>query len=140
MVAPAELPPMTPPRSSSANNSRSVRVFRYESTRRHCRPPSNQTPRAWRSGATNSGRIRHFAIGGVQQLEILRAGAEERRLLQIVGRECLRLGRGGDDDDGASGPPASEMNSCQSSGLIRPPPTTNSAPWAGPDRQAWRRG
>ena len=52
MVAPAEVPPMTPPRASRAFSSVSVRVSRYASARRHWRPPAIQTPLASRSGAT----------------------------------------------------------------------------------------
>src|SRR5207248_2594204 len=46
--------PIAPPRASTACSSRSVRVCRYASASRHCRPPPNQTPFARNSGATKS--------------------------------------------------------------------------------------
>jgi hypothetical protein len=54
IVAPAEEPPMTPPRSSTLWNSLKVSVFMYESTMFHCRPPSNHTAFASRSGWTKA--------------------------------------------------------------------------------------
>ena len=54
MLAPAELPPMTPPRASTAWKARSVRVPAYESTRFHWRPPLNHTPVAPSSTAAKA--------------------------------------------------------------------------------------
>ena len=52
--APADDPPITPPRFRSAVSSLCVSVFRYESASRHWRPPPKNTPRASRIGLTNA--------------------------------------------------------------------------------------
>jgi len=54
MLAPAELPSITPPRFNTFRSSRSTRVPKYASANRHCRPPSMNTNVACFNGATNS--------------------------------------------------------------------------------------
>ena len=55
-AAPAEVPPITPPRLSRARNCCSTAVFRYIAVRRCWNPPLSQTPVASASGLRNSGR------------------------------------------------------------------------------------
>src|SRR5262245_825124 len=55
--APADDPAATPPRLSTSMNACSVLVPPYESMRWNWRPPSNQMPRAFLSGATNASEL-----------------------------------------------------------------------------------
>jgi hypothetical protein len=71
--APADEPATTPPRASTFSISRWVRVFAYESTRRHCRPPTNQTSLALVIGLTNSSESATFRSFVWKQRDVRRA-------------------------------------------------------------------
>ena len=78
--APADEPPMTPPRANSALSSLWVSVFRYESASRHWRPPRKKTPRAARIGFTNASVSATFRSRVCTTV----------RLVAPLSRHCLR--------------------------------------------------
>ncbi len=130
--APAELPPTTPPRSSTPVSSRSVRVPRYVSASRHWRPPGIHTPVAARSGAANRS-VSATRESRVCSTVMLRAPASRngRRPAQSSGYSSCSPAVG-ITTMRASAPPASWTKRCMMSGPRRPPPAMTSVPLGGP--------
>ena len=134
MVAPAEVPAITPPLSRTLLNSFWVSVCKYASASFHCLPPRNQIPVAFFNGATNSSVL---AILGSRVC---------RKLICCTPNFCnasfsvdnpLLI----DESSSAvvtiiifalAAPPASSTNLVQISGPTFPPPTMISEPLSGP--------
>src|SRR5579871_7369 len=139
MVAPAELPPITPPRSNTLRNSCKVSVWAYESTIFHCRPPSNQTPLASCSTLANSSVFATFGscVCSIQTLVRPRffQGAST-----CSGRYCFTVPSGlrfppavGTTTILAANPPALLTNVSKIPvPASEPPPWMTSVPRAGP--------
>ena len=133
MVAPAEVPAITPPRASKALNSRCARVFRYESASRQCRPPVNQTPVALRKEATKPGSSACLRSRVCKMVTL----STPRRCSRSFSTEMPEAMLASSLAVGittmlAPSPPANSMKRAQMSGPTLPPPTMMSAPCAGP--------
>ena len=123
---------MTPPRSKSSHSASCVLVLRYESAKRHCRPPPNHTPPASRMGWTNpsvSASSRSFVCRTVRL--VAPAARNCRKPLQswsysssppAVGMTTIS----------ASGPPAKSRNLSRMASSLIAPPTITSDPFFGP--------
>ena len=92
---------MTPPRSRSARNAVWVRVLRYASESRQCRPPPMKTPLA-RSNEVDEGfGIGDTSIASVQDLYVPRARSLQiLKILPVIPRPVSLRGRRDQKDRG----------------------------------------